>query len=112
MIRLKIKKCPETEASNFLQNCVNGYTGSLADPSEDNEVDIMAQRERDVLKTLGNILLTLGVGVWGAYAVLRYGMGWELTARQCLPYHLAGVVPGMILRRHQFFRRIVGRLFS
>ena len=24
--RLKIKKCLETEASNFLQNCVNGYT--------------------------------------------------------------------------------------
>jgi hypothetical protein len=72
----------------------------------------MAQRERDVLKTLGNILLTLGVGVWGAYAVLRYGMGWEVTARQFLPYHLAGVVPGMIRRRHRFFRGVLGRLFS
>ena len=72
----------------------------------------MAQRERDVLKTLGNILLTLGVGVWAAYVVLRYGMGWEVTARQCLPYHLAGVVPGMILRRHRFFRGVLGRLFS
>jgi hypothetical protein len=70
----------------------------------------MTKRDRDVLKTLGNILLTLGVGVWGAYVVLRYGMAWELTARQCLPYHLAGVVPGMILRRHRFFRGVLGRL--
>ncbi|KPK24040.1 MAG: hypothetical protein AMK69_16725 [Nitrospira bacterium SG8_3] len=72
----------------------------------------MAPRERDVLKTLGNILLTLGVGVWGAYVVLRYGMGWEVTARECLPYHLAGVVPGTLLRRHRFFRGVLGRLFS
>lgn len=80
------------------------------DSSDSNEVNIMTKRERDVLKTLGDILLTLGVGVWGAYVVLRYGMGWEVTARQCLPYHLAGVVPGMILRRHRFFRGVVRRL--
>jgi hypothetical protein len=84
----------------------------LADPSRDNEVGIMGKGEKDVLKAFGNILLTLGVGMWGAYAVLRYGMGWEVTARQFLPYHLAGVVPGMILRRHRFFRGVVGRLFS
>ncbi len=72
----------------------------------------MGEKERDVLKTLGNILLALGVGVWGAYAVLRFAMGWEVTARQFLPYHLAGVVPGMILRRHRFFRRVGRRLLS
>lgn len=73
---------------------------------------MMAKIERDLLKTLGNILLALGVGVWGAYAVLRYGMGWEVTGRQFLPYHLAGVVPGMILRRRRFFQGVVRRLFS
>jgi hypothetical protein len=73
---------------------------------------MMAKIERDLLKTIGNILLALGVGVWGAYAVLRYGVGWEVTGRQFLPYHLAGVVPGMILRRHRFFQGVVRRLFS
>jgi hypothetical protein len=68
------------------------------------------KKERDLLKILGTILLAVGVGVWGAYAVLRFGMGWDVTARQFLPYHLAGVVPGMILKRHRFFWGIVKRL--
>ncbi|MFH1674806.1 MAG: hypothetical protein ABIF87_15495 [Pseudomonadota bacterium] len=68
------------------------------------------KKERDLLKILGTILLAVGVGVWGAYAVLRFGMGWDVTARQFLPYHLAGVVPGIILKRHRFFWSIVKRL--
>jgi len=68
------------------------------------------KKERDLLKILGTILLAVGVSVWGAYAVLRFGMGWDVTARQFLPYHLAGVVPGMILKKHRFFRGIVKRL--
>jgi hypothetical protein len=70
------------------------------------------KKERDFLKIFGTILLTLGVAVWGVYAVLRFGKGWEVTARQFLLYHLAGVVPGMIFRRHRFFRGIVRRLLS
>jgi len=72
----------------------------------------MDKRERDLLKIFGTILLTVGVGVWGVYAVLRFGIGWDVTVRQFLPYHLAGVVPGMILRRHRFFQGIVRRLLS
>ena len=72
----------------------------------------MDKRERDLLKIFGTILLTVGVGVWGLYAVLRFGIGWDVTVRQFLPYHLAGVVPGMILRRHRFFQGIVRRLLS
>ncbi len=72
----------------------------------------MNKNERDLLKILGTILLAVGVGVWGAYAVLRFGLGWDVTARQFLPYHLAGVVPGMILKKHRFFRGIVKRLLS
>ena len=68
--------------------------------------------EKDPLRTVGTILLYAGVAVWIVYAVVRYVLGWDVTGRQFLPYHLAGVVPGAILRRHQFFRRIVRRLFS
>ncbi len=70
------------------------------------------KREKDLLKILGTILLFLGVAVWGVYAVLRYGLDWDVTARQFLLYHLAGVVPGVILRRHSFLMGLVRRLLS
>jgi hypothetical protein len=71
----------------------------------------MDKRKASFLKIAGNILLWLGVGVWAVYGVLRFGLGWDITARQCLPYHLAGVVPGVILKRHDFFWGIVKGLF-
>jgi len=70
----------------------------------------MDKQERDLLKILGTILLTVGVGVWGVYAVLRFGIGWDVTVRQFLPYHLVGVVPGAVLRRHHFFWTLIKRL--
>jgi len=70
------------------------------------------KREKDLLERLGTILILLGVAVWGVYAVLRYGMGSDAAVRDFLPYHLAGVVPGVILKRHQFFGSLVRRLWS
>ena len=70
------------------------------------------KRKKDLLKILGTILLFLGVAVWGVYAVLRFGLGWDVTGRQFLLYHLAGVVPGVILRRHSFLMGLVRRLLS
>ena len=45
--------------------------------------------------------------VWMVYAVLHYGLGWKVTVLRFLPFHLAGVVPGMLLRHHRFFRRVL-----
>jgi len=73
---------------------------------------MVGEKERDFLKIFGTVLLTLGVGVWGVYAVLRFGMDLDVTARQFLLYHLGGVVPGTVLRRHRFFWGIVRRLLS
>jgi hypothetical protein len=70
------------------------------------------KREKDRLERLGTILIVLGVAVWGVYAVLRFGYGSDAAVRDYLPYHLAGVVPGVILKRHRFFRSIVRRLWS
>ncbi|MBW1744298.1 MAG: hypothetical protein JRJ47_12860 [Deltaproteobacteria bacterium] len=70
------------------------------------------KREKDRLERLGTILIVLGVAVWGVYAVLRFGMGSDAAVRSFLPYHLAGVVPGVILKRHRFFGNIVKRLWS
>ncbi len=76
------------------------------------EADMAHEKERKSLKVLGSILVAAGVGVWGVYAVVRFGMGWDVTGRQFLPYHLAGVIPGMILRRHRFFCGLLRRLLS
>lgn len=72
----------------------------------------MADEARDLLSSLGTVLVVLGVAVWGVYTILRWGMAWDVTGRQFLPYHLAGVVPGMILRRRRFFRDTGRRLFT
>jgi len=69
------------------------------------------KKKKDRLRTTGTILVIAGVAVWVVYAIVHYGMGYDVTGRQFLPYHLAGVVPGTVLRRHQFFGRIIKRLF-
>ena len=59
---------------------------------------------------MGSVLVALGVAVWGVYALVRWGLGWEVTGRQFLPYHLAGVIPGVILRRRRFLLQIVRKI--
>lgn len=72
----------------------------------------MGKSTRDGLERVGTVLIYLGVAVWAVYVVARYAMGMEVTGRQFLPYHLAGVVPGAILRRYRFFVRLGRRLFT
>ncbi|OEU84656.1 MAG: hypothetical protein BA865_07075 [Desulfobacterales bacterium S5133MH4] len=72
----------------------------------------MTKDKKDLLTTFGTVLIVMGVAVWGVYALLHWGLGFDVAGRQFLPYHLAGVVPGMILRRRRFFQRIIRRLFS
>jgi hypothetical protein len=50
------------------------------------------------MKRVGTILFYLGGSVWIVYAVLKYIMGWNVTLRQFLPYHLVAVIPGMTLK--------------
>jgi hypothetical protein len=65
-------------------------------------VIVGAGKKGDPLKILGNLLLFAGIGVWAVYALLHFGMGWAVTMKQFLPFHLAGVLPGVILRRRWF----------
>jgi len=55
-------------------------------------------KPRDSFKTAGSVLILLGVCVWAVYAVLRWGLGWELSLEGFLTFHLLGVIPGSILR--------------
>lgn len=59
--------------------------------------------DRDRLQVVGTVLIIVGVSMWVVYAVGRYLMGWNVTDRQFLPYHLATIIPGMLLRYHRFF---------
>jgi hypothetical protein len=47
---------------------------------------------------LGNVMFYLGGAVWGAYVLARYALGLDVTVRQFLPYHLAAIIPGVLLR--------------
>ena len=70
------------------------------------------KRESDALKATGNVLIVLGVAVWGCYAAARYGLKYNVQGITFLPYHLAGVIPGFILRRHRFFGGLARRIKS
>lgn len=50
------------------------------------------------MKRFGTVLFYIGGCVWVVYAVAKYLLGWDVTLRQFLPYHLAAVIPGMALK--------------
>lgn len=76
----------------------------------------MPFRSCDVPKTWmarsGGVLISLGVGVWGVYAVGKYLLGWDIFVRQVLPYHLAMIIPGMLLRHNCFILQKTRRFLS
>jgi len=50
------------------------------------------------IERLGDIMFYLGGAVWGVYACARYALEWDVTIRQFLPFHLAAIIPGVLLR--------------
>lgn len=48
---------------------------------------------------LGDFLIYLGGAVWVAYALVKYALELDVTVRQFLPFHLAAIIPGVLLRR-------------
>lgn len=61
------------------------------------------------MKRFGTILCCLGGCVWGLFAVAKYLLGLDVTVRQFLPYHLAAIIPGVILK---YGAVVSGRLFD
>ena len=51
------------------------------------------------LARLGNVLFYIGGAVWVLYAVVKYLLGWNVSIRQFLPYHLVAIIPGILLKR-------------
>lgn len=69
----------------------------------------MTGRNGGTLTKLGTVLVLLGVSVWIVYAVLRWGLGLDVDVSDALPFHLAGVVPGSLLRHRRWFLRLLRR---
>lgn len=62
------------------------------------------------MKRFGTILFYLGGFVWVVFAAVKYLLGWDVTIREFLPYHLVAVIPGILLK-HGFplYVRFLGR---
>jgi hypothetical protein len=67
-----------------------------------------------LLRKTGTILIVLGVCVWVVYAVMRTILEMNVSSGVFLVFHLAGVVPGSLLRRHRsiykYYNRYVKRV--
>ena len=55
-------------------------------------------QQKTIART-GSVLFYLGGAVWILYALVKYLLGWDVLLRQFLPYHLAAIIPGVILKR-------------
>lgn len=67
-----------------------------------------AAKEQDVWTKIGTLLLWLAALPWVVYYICLYGLEMEVTAMQFLPLHLAGVIPGALLRRRRWLGRVLG----
>jgi len=63
-----------------------------------------------LLARLGNVLFYIGGAVWVVYALVKYLLGWDVSVRQFLPYHLVAIIPGILLKRCSgYIARKLGR---
>ena len=62
-------------------------------------------------KTVGRILILLGVSMWIPYFALELA-GEEVAVAPFLALHLSGVIPGALLARGDTLTRTLGRLLN
>ena len=53
--------------------------------------------KRNAMHTAGHILILLGISVWVPYLYLKLIMGQPVEAMMYLPFHLTGVLGGVLL---------------
>jgi len=68
-------------------------------------------REKSIAR-LGNIMFYLGGLVWIVFAACKYGLEMDVNVRQFLPFHLAAIIPGVLLRHAypRLVRFLAGRV--
>ena len=63
------------------------------------------------MEAIGVMLVIVGLGMWGVYAVERYVLHMPVTDRQFMPYHLATVLPGMLLWQRRSLAGMIKKWF-
>jgi hypothetical protein len=63
---------------------------------------------------LGTVLFYLGGLVWIVFAGCKYGFGLDVEPQGFLPFHLAAIVPGVLLRHAypRVVRYLAGRVVN
>ncbi len=51
--------------------------------------------KRNSLRTIGHVLVFLGISVWGIYFYLKLVVGQSVDVSDFLPYHLSGIFGGI-----------------
>jgi hypothetical protein len=57
----------------------------------------MLPNKRNTLHTAGHILILLGILVWAPYLYLKLALGQPVEVMNFLPFHLTGVLGGVVL---------------
>jgi hypothetical protein len=53
---------------------------------------------KKIMKRIGAVLFYIGGLVWVIFTVAKYLLDYDVSASQFLPYHLAAIIPGVILK--------------
>ena len=54
--------------------------------------------QEKTITRLGTVMFYLGGLVWVIFAAGKYGLEMDVNVRQFLPFHLAAIIPGILLR--------------
>ena len=61
--------------------------------------------EKNMLVIAGHIMILLGILVWAPYLYIKLVMGQSVEVMNYLPYHLTGVLGGVLLHVLNYVRR-------
>jgi hypothetical protein len=64
----------------------------------------MAPPKKNLLRTTGHALILLGIAVWVPYLYLKLVIGQPADMMSFLPYHLTGVLGGVLLHVLSYLR--------
>jgi membrane protein DedA with SNARE-associated domain len=64
--------------------------------------------EKNTLRMIGHALIWLGVGVWIPYFFLKYVSHQPVEVMRFLPFHLTGVLGGVVVLGYLFIKKQVG----
>jgi hypothetical protein len=65
----------------------------------------MLPPKKSILHMAGHVMILLGILVWVPYLYLKLGMGQPMEVMNFLPFHLIGVLGGVLLHLLSYIKR-------